>query len=511
MDEPLRVLKINGADVEVGNAIVGGAAIFAGGSGREASSALLREFGGIPADAHAAHGPRGYSGAGLVQVPAGDPQDRDRRFLRNGGCAYIDLDHLELCIPEVRSAADHVAAMRAMLHLARAAQRRANARLPDGQRVRVLLGNSDGLGHSWGSHLNILVTREAWRDLCERRLHYTAYLASYFASSILVSGQGKVGAENGQPTAEFQLSQRADFFETLLGTQTTYNRPLVNTRDESHCGDEPLARLHVIFHDHTLCPYATWLKVGVLQMVLAVVEARAPRPSLCLENPLEALAIWSRDPELGARVRCVDGRLVSALDHQQQLLADARSVHEAGFLDTVPGADTLLDAWADTLTRLRDRDFDTLSGRLDWVLKHRLLDRARQHRGLDWAAPQLKHLDLLYASLDADEGLYFAAEREGLVEAVVSPARIAHFESEPPDDTRAWLRAQLLRVADDVQAVDWGYVTLRIADADGRLASVRVALEDPRRGTRSEAIAEGAALDIDALPSNGNPTGGIES
>jgi proteasome accessory factor A len=82
----------------------------------------------------------------------------------------------------------------------------------------------------------------------------------------VLTGQGKVGSENDTPGVDYQIAQRADFIETLTGIQTTYRRPLINTRDEALCGAaawEPpdaaveardrLARLHVICCDSTLC------------------------------------------------------------------------------------------------------------------------------------------------------------------------------------------------------------------------------------------------------------------
>src|SRR5262249_60540246 len=100
---------------------------------------------------------------------------------------------------------------------ARQAQVAANARLPEGQTIHVLVNNSDGHGNAYGSHLNFLVTRRAWDNLFERKLHHLLYLAAFQASSIVYTGQGKVGAENGRPGAAVQLSQRADFFATLAG------------------------------------------------------------------------------------------------------------------------------------------------------------------------------------------------------------------------------------------------------------------------------------------------------
>ena len=202
-----------------------------------------------------------------------NPQDRGRRFLAtNGGCVYIDLNHLELCLPEVLRAEDHVAAWHAMVRLAQDALRRANARMPEGKRIVAFANNSDGSGNSYGSHMNIMTTRKCWEDLFHRRLHHMLCLASHFVSSIVYTGSGKVGSENGRPWVDYQIAQRADFFEALTGMQTTYHRPIVNSRDEALCGpssmwrreagmDEKLARLHVIFYDSTLCHVASFLKI----------------------------------------------------------------------------------------------------------------------------------------------------------------------------------------------------------------------------------------------------------
>ena len=40
--------------------------------------------------------------------------------------------------------------------------------------------------------------------------------------------------ENGRPAVDFQITQRADFFEEEVGLETTLKRPIINTRDEPH-------------------------------------------------------------------------------------------------------------------------------------------------------------------------------------------------------------------------------------------------------------------------------------
>src|SRR5689334_3369013 len=82
------------------------------------------------------------------------------------------------------------AALHAMLRLARNALRSANAKLTDGQKIVAIVNNSDGHGHSYGSHLNFLLTRPAWDNLFCRRMHYLLYLAAFQTSSVIFTGQG---------------------------------------------------------------------------------------------------------------------------------------------------------------------------------------------------------------------------------------------------------------------------------------------------------------------------------
>jgi proteasome accessory factor A len=478
---PTRLPKLCGADIELGNFILG--LERRGSTGYEASRALLREIEGLP---RTPSYPYSYGGgyfgssAGYYSGGSGygyNPQDWGRKYLStNGGCVYIDLDHLELCLPEVTGAYDHVAAWHAMLRIARQALMAANAKLPPGQKIQVLVNNSDGQGNSYGSHVNFLITRRAWENLFKRKIYPMLYLAACQVSSIVCTGQGKVGAENGAPPVEFQLSQRADFFETLTGEQTTFNRPLVNSRDEALCGHSrygtlggratgDMARLHCIFFDNTLCHVASLLKVGVMQIVLAMIEAERINLNLILDDPLDAVVRWSHDPTLQARARMTSGREPTAVELQLLFLEEAKRFVEAGGCDErVPRAGEILALWEDTLLKLQKGDFAALAPRLDWVLKLGILQRAmKQHPDLTWNSPQIKHLDHLYSSLDPSEGLYWAYENSGLVERIVTEAQIEQFVHGPPEDTRAWTRAMLLRKAgpDLVDGVDWDWVRFK--------------------------------------------------
>ena len=473
------VPKVVGADVELSNFILG--VQLERGTGAIASRRLLAQIVGI--DSGTATG-----------APA---LDWGRKYLpTNGGCFYIDSDHLELALPETLSAFDHLAYWRAMVHEAREARRRANADLPDGYTLQVLANCSDGLGNSYGSHLNILVTRPCWDDIVSNKPHYLAYLAAFQISSIVYTGQGKVGSERGRRHTHFQLSQRADFMRTLSHIDTMGMRGVINTRDESHCGsrlsatERALARLHVIFFDSTLCQVATVLRVGTMQMIAAMIEAGDVDARLALDAPLEALDAWTQDPSLAATATRIDGSTRTAVELQLEFLAAAqRFADRGGFIGIVPEWQRLLALWETTLLLLEARDFDAASRRLDWVAKYRLLDAVRGRHHLNWDAPTIKQLDQLYADIDDADGIFWALERDGQVERLVTDEAIVRATSEPPDDTRAWTRAHLLRLAGDerIERVAWDRVDVRTALPHFRFWRVRpVHLPLPYHATRSD-------------------------
>ncbi len=512
--------KVCGYDGEVGNFYSG--VYRPDGTGKQASRALLGQFKGIPGQrirAKKYHDWANYqlrrldslsqsrwpmnrsddrcftpSSRNLLSLDNGDPdapnigvgfgstrkseynpQDVGRIYLpENGGCVYIDLDHLEICLPEVKSAYDHVACWHAMLRITRRALDTANRKLPEGRKIHVLINNSDGQGNSYGSHLNFLITEQCRQNIFERRMHFLLYLAAYQVSSIIFTGQGKVGSENNKPDVDFQLAQRADFFAQLVGSQTTFSRPIINSRDEPHCGthlfllnsdgqeEAEMARLHVIFFDNTLCHVSSLLKVGVMQILLAMIEAEFVNPALLLDDPLHALLLWSRDLSFRAKSRMCSGRMLTALELQFLFLEEAKKfVQNGGCEGAVPRAENILDLWEDTLIKLEARDLPALSKRLDWALKMWILERVMEnHPDLHWKHPAIKQLDHVYSSLDLEEGLFWAYDADNFIEHVVTRKQIDRFVTNPPEDTRAWTRAMLLRRAgeDHIESIDWDHI-----------------------------------------------------
>lgn len=535
--------KLCGADIELGNFIVGSGGTYT--TGHTASSAVLQEIRGVAhayayTGASAAASPQtqtrgaacagrdwdgqsnGWAGRSAVyssdRTGTGDygspsqSQDWGRKFLpSNGACVYIDLGHLEVCLPECLSASDFVAAGHAMLRVVQDALQRANSRQIDGRRIVVTANNSDGHGSSWGSHMNLLVTRRCFNNLFHHRLQLLLWLASHQVSSIVYTGAGKVGSENGRPAVDFQLSQRADFFETITGEQTTFARPIVNSRDESLCGraggqdDLSMARLHIIFYDHTLCHVSTFLRVGVGQIVAAMIEQGYIQPGLILDSPLLALQRWTRDVTLRQKARLIGGQEVTAVELQLAIADLAGAFVAAGRAEgIVPQAGRILALWTETLEQLRDpdRNREALAGKLDWVLKRQILETAAQ-KGIGWPDPQMQYLDQMYSNLDPREGLYWQMEAAGVVQRLVTDGQVERFVHEPPSDTRAYTRARVLQGMPEgsILHVDWDTLRIQTPPQGGRswawAPPVDLPLHNPLGFTRSEfdeAAAQSASL-----------------
>jgi Pup amidohydrolase len=510
--------RLCGADVELGNFVEwdGGPdrVDSAYGSGDEASRELLAQIKGQPDRSGVSRSGcwtgSYYTQRGTLQSrskssypavsTAYNPQDVGRRFLPStGGSAYIDLNHLELCIPCVISAFDHVAAWHGALRIARAALNGANENRPAGSRIRVLVNNSDGLGNSYGSHLNFLVSRRLFENIVAlRKPHYLQFLASFQVSSILLTGQGKVGSENGRPLVPYQLSQRADFYTTLLSIETTWNRPIVNSRAETLCGPRPPGdtsapeRLHVIFFDSAIAHGSALLRVGTMQLILTLMELNLVNPRLILDDPLVALQSYSHDPSLQTTAESITGERFTALALQSAFLEEVkRHSSERVFEGVVPRWAEIIEIWEDTLNRFAARDWLSLAHRgIDWVLKLMAIERAMDLQpGLDWNSPETKMIDLMYSSLD--DGLYWSYESSGLAGRLVPEQRIAYFTAHPPVDTRAWTRAMLLRRAAEegieVTSCDWDRICFRLTGRDGWPSYRTFEMPDPLALTQAEA------------------------
>jgi Pup amidohydrolase len=299
----------------------------------------------------------------------------------------------------------------------------------------------------------------------------------------VVCGAGRVGRGADGRDEGFQISQRADFFEVEVGLETTLKRPIINTRDEPHADPEKYRRLHVIIGDANMSEISTYLKLGTTALVLAMIEDRFLGSDLAIEAPVAELRAISHDPSLRHTVALRDGRRMTAVQLQLEYLDLARKYTEDRF-----GADVddmtrdVLDRWESVLTRLGE-DPMLLSRELDWVAKLEVLEGYRARDGLSWTHPRLQLVDLQYADIRQERGLYNRLAARGRIHRLVDEDDVARAVDYPPDDTRAYFRGRCLRqYPEAVAAASWDSV---IFDIPGRESLQRVPTLEPLRGTKA--------------------------
>ncbi len=394
--------------------------------------------------------------------------------LSNGARYYVDHAHPELSTPECADALSIVRFDRAAELIAQQSMIAANGFLRPGEEIVLYKNNSDGKGNSYGCHENYLVDRAT--PFSRIVTHCTAH----FITRQIYTGSGKVGAEAPGVRLEdvdFQLTQRADFFEEEIGLETTLKRPIINTRDEPHADAQKYRRLHVIVGDANPSQVATYLKVGTTAFVLALAEDDALPRDFVFAAPVAALRQVSHDLTLGEPLELADGSTVTALEVQWELLDRARKYVDANGTENTGGERSLdvLDRWEAVLSQI-EIDPMELSDQIDWIAKYRLIDGYRERHGLDWNDARLRAMDIQYHDLRPDRSL---AARVGL-EALVDDDEAELAISEPPADTRAFFRGRCLQYfADDVVAANWDSIVFDV----GSDALRRVPMMEPMRGT----------------------------
>jgi proteasome accessory factor A len=397
-------------------------------------------------------------------------------ILTNGARLYVDHAHPEYSAPECTNPLDAVTWDKAGERVMAEAAARASG-TPGGQPIQLYKNNTDNKGASYGCHENYLMNRATpFADIVR-------HLTPFFVSRQVVCGAGRVGRGADGREDGFQISQRADFFEVEVGLETTLKRPIINTRDEPHADPDKYRRLHVIIGDANMSEISTYLKLGSTALVLAMIEDKFLAADLTIEAPVAELRAISHDPRLKHLVALRDGRRMTAVQLQMEYLELARKYSEDKYgadIDDVTA--DVLTRWESVLTKLADDPMQT-SRELDWVAKLEILEGYRARDGLAWGHPRLQLVDLQYADVRLDRGLYNRLADRGRITRLISEADVGRAVDEPPEDTRAYFRGRCLRqYPDSVAAASWDSV---IFDIPGRESLQRVPTLEPLRGTKA--------------------------
>ena len=433
---------------------------------------------------------RDARGFDLGAARAYDPSEFGvtNRVLTNGARFYVDHAHPEYSAPEVDSPLDAVVWDKAGEMVMHRAGRESSA-VPGNAELKLYKNNVDGKGASYGAHENYLVRRDVDFDAL------TLSLAPHLLSRQVYCGAGRVGIGQSGEVPGFQISQRADYIEVLTGLETTLRRGIINTRDEPHAPEGAWRRLHVIIGDANMSELATYLKIGSTCLVLDAIEAGIDFADLLPEDPVAAVHTISHDPTLAATVGLPDGRHLTGLDLQREILHRVEEVVGDGSGRPAWTAE-VLDEWRRILDDLAE-DPMRCADRLDWPAKLRLLDGFRGRDSLGWDHARLALIDVQYHDIDPERGLYNRLVARGAMRRMTTDEQVEAAVTTPPESTRAWARGRFLALLGDrVRSAGWDHVV--VLDSHGHTRHVDLA--DPYSGSRADCESRPDLLTPDGPP-----------
>ncbi|MCH8273192.1 MAG: proteasome accessory factor PafA2 family protein [Armatimonadetes bacterium] len=384
-------------------------------------------------------------------------------FLINGGRLYVDAvgSHEEYATPECRSILDLIAADKAGHRIITRALKEIG--LEDS--VSFYNNSVDHFGgHTFGCHENYLVRSE------DRFLNESVrFLYPFLVTRQIYAGVGRVGGHridymgarpdmndlalhpvdyiwvsnvygvNPDPDVEFQLSQRADHIIKTIASRVRFNRALINPKWEALYSHGDATRLHLLFGEANQMEFAFALKIGTTCLMLDLIENHLVPERLHVADPLDTLRKVSRDPAYRWIVQLENEETIPAVDLHREYVTLAET-----FRGRDEETDWTLDNWAETLDLL-EKDPMALADRLDWVAKRKIVEQYMEDQNLGWDADALHSIDMEYHNIDPAKSLFHALTEMGGARTVVNELAIVDAVTEPPGNTRAYGRAQLVR------------------------------------------------------------------
>lgn len=302
--------------------------------------------------------------------------DRSSRgvFLLNGARFYVDSGfHPEFATPECANPWDVCRYIQAgdqtLLGLASDLTRRVT-----------------GLGNTLVFRSNVDYTTKASWGCHESYLHHveqrvmSRHLIPHLVTRIIYTGAGGFNALS--PGLEFLVSPRVPFLSRAVSSESTHDRGIYHTRDES-LANGGHRRLHIICGESLFSETATWLKMATTAIVVAMIEAGLnPGDPVQLREPVSAMRRIASDPTCTAKVRLTDGSQTTAIGIQWHYLhmAEANRYHPL----MPPWTDEALRQWRNMLTRLEQGAPDSVAAILDWAIKHALYRDQARRKNVSW-------------------------------------------------------------------------------------------------------------------------------
>lgn len=409
--------------------------------------------------------------------------DAENRMVANGSRVYNELHYIEYSTAECTTPRELVAVDKAGEILVR---QLLNYLRETGYEISVIKNNYgyyDGImGYSNACHENYSVSPKLFKRLTRRKRnkHQNAWL-TFLGTRFILTGSGKIGpifpmelspvfssqkipyvskifkSNFDQPPQNmrwgFEISQRIPLMLTLRSHETMKFRPFINLRDEPHADPNQYRRLHVIVGDANRSEFSTFLKVGMSQMILSMLEKDIIPTDIVLSDQKRGTKQISFDPELKTLVETNKG-MMRAIDIQWSIIENVVKFLEME-LDSV--YKEVFEYWVSFLEILEINKFK-LFGYLDWITKY-LYYLKYKELSQNWQ--DLLWIDMAYHRL-GDGDLYEELLTKRVIECLLSTEDVLYHQMTPPSTSRAVDRMNLVNdINDQISEINWNYILLK--------------------------------------------------
>jgi proteasome accessory factor A len=266
--------------------------------------------------------------------------------------------------------------------------------------------------------------------------------------------------------AQKVLNLTTDFARTSHGA----DQPLISLRDEPLTKSDKYKRVHLTSFDPNMSPWATWVRLGSMSIVLRMVEQGYFGTELMPKADLYKLAKHvAADLSLKKLVRLENGKMVRPEQLQEAL------IERADKMDLPEEEVEVREEWKRAHTDIK-KDPRLLIDRADWVAKRAALDRYMKRHNLWLAHHVVRGKDLQWDDRGPDGiGVAMRRSRKGYAPMMPTKRQLSAARNHAPSTTRAHVREREIRgivAKGDVATayVDWedviwpGVHTLHLKD-----------------------------------------------
>lgn len=353
-----------------------------------------------------------------------------RNYLFNGTQLYTDMGHIEAALPECSNARDVVLYDEAASLILK--------KLSIKNGVSIFKNNTDYYGNSFGCHTNFFLNKIM--DKYEDSIYYVmGRILPFLVTQQIFTGAGHIS--NGK----YLISQRSGFIESTCSSITISKRAIFNTRMEAHAGNG--FRVHLILSDANMSQYSTYLKMGTTSIILDMIEKGFLQDSFKILNPVSDM---KRINNCGIKTK-IEGEFhpysnlnfLTPIDIQRYYLESSK-IFFSSFPDMLdPISRDIMEKWEFVLSSL-DEDYMSLDRHLDWVIKKSIIDKFINYSGKNLYSEGVMKINLNYHLLRRD-GIFYSLYKKMGLEEIVSEDEIKNAIYNPPKDTRAFGRTNLIK------------------------------------------------------------------